>query len=188
MIALTRFSPSSRPATWRDLALAALFAGLAAAAHGAQPTEQTHTGPWYEPGAPELKSLWQPGDPGTPLFLHGHVLGPDGAPIADALVELWHTNAAGEYPPLRTGLRTDSDGSFRLRTVLPGHNGGYRARHIHFVITHIGHERLVTRIYFKGDPNMEEAPYPQLAVVLEQAKVDNSIRLYASPQFVLAPR
>lgn len=153
-----------------------------------EPTDETHTGPWYEPGAPETTSLWQPTQAGTPLVLHGTVLNTSGLPLADTLVELWHTNAAGDYPPLRASLHTGSDGSFRILTVLPGHNRGYRARHIHFVVTHPDYRRLVTRIYFKGDPNMSEAPFPQLAVVLEEAQVDGELRLYASPEFVLERR
>jgi catechol 1,2-dioxygenase len=184
-------STSNFSSSFRGVALfAAVFVSLAAAATGAQslsPTDPTHTGPWYEPGAPETANLWHPGDPGTPLLLHGRVLGTDGVPLAGALVELWHTDGAGSYPPLRASLRTKDDGSFQIRTVLRGHNRGYRARHIHFVVTHAGHYRLVTRIYFKGDPNMDEAPFPQLAILLEQANVDGELRLYASPQFVLRP-
>ncbi len=164
------------------------FASTTVGAQPREPTEQTHTGPWYEPGAPETTSLWQPGDPGTPLVLKGVVLGTDGLPLAGTLVELWHTGAAGNYPPLRASLRTKGDGSFQIRTVLPGHNRGYRARHIHFVLTHPDYHQLVTRIYFKGDPNMDEAPFPQLAVVLDEANVDGKLRLYASPQFVLSPK
>lgn len=152
-----------------------------------EPTIQTHTGPWYRPGAPEVKSLWLPGDPGKPLHLNGLVFNTRGQPIPGALVELWHTDADGNYPPLRAALRTRENGSFAIRTVLPGHHLGYRARHIHFVVTHPDHQPLVTRIYFMGDPNMDEALFPELAVLLEEGLIEGETRLFGQVDFVLAP-
>ena len=150
-----------------------------------EPTLETHTGPWYQPGAPLAKSLWQPGQPGQRLQLRGRVLNTSGMPLADALVELWHTDAFGNYPPLRASLKTKTNGSFGITTVLPGHNQGYRARHIHFVITHAAHRRLVTRIFFKGDVNLDEAPFPELAVFLEESSIDGESLLFADVEFVL---
>lgn len=153
-----------------------------------EPTQETHTGPWYQPGAPELKSLWQPDDPGRPLNLSATVLSTSGEPIAGALVELWHTNSAGDYPPLRASRRTGENGRFAITTVLPGHNQGYRARHVHFVFSHPKHETLVTRIYFKGDPNIDEAPWPQFAIFLEESTFEGRDVLFGNVQFVLRPR
>lgn len=152
-----------------------------------EPTLQTHTGPWYEPGAPEVDSLWRPGDAGKPLHLFGLVFSTSGKPLEGARVELWHTDADGNYPPLRASLRTRRNGSFAIRTVLPGHHLGYRARHIHFVVTHPDHQPLVTRIYFKGDPNMNEAPFPELAILLEEGSIEGEARLFGNVDFVLTP-
>lgn len=165
-----------------------VVAGATAMAAGGPlvPTLATHTGPWYVPGAPAVARLWQPGDPGQRLQLRGRVLDTTRAPVADALVELWHTDAAGNYPPLRASRRTNARGGFGITTVLPGHHLGYRARHIHFVITHPEYPRLVTRIFFKGDVNMDEAPYPELAVFVEESEVDGRSALFADLQFVLA--
>ncbi len=188
---------SSRPADRETRAWRCWLVGLALLAPPAvaalpskatlEPTLETHTGPWYRPGAPIVRALWQPGDPGQPLLLRGRVLSTAGAPVADALVELWHTNSAGEYPPLRASLRTRVDGGFGIRTVLPGHNAGYRARHIHFVVTHPRHQRLVTRIYFKGDPNMAEAIYPELAIFLEEGLIEGETVLFGDVEFVVRP-
>lgn len=166
----------------------ALALACAAAQAGREPTVPTHTGPWYRPGAPEARSLWRPGDPGQPLRLRGTVLATGGEPLGGALVELWHTDAAGNYPPLRASVRTAGNGHFAIVTVLPGHNQGYRARHIHFVVSHPGHQTLVTRIYFKGDPNLDEAPWPELAILLEEGAVDGETVLYGTVEFVLRPQ
>jgi len=166
-----------------------LVSSAALAANGnLEPTLETHTGPWYEPGAPFVRSLWEPGLPGERLQLKGRILNTLGVPVADALVELWHTDAHGDYPPLRASIRTKQNGSFGIGTVLPGHNQGYRARHIHFVITHPAHRQLVTRIFFKGDVNMAEAPYPELAVFLEEGYIDGQPVLFADVEFVLLPQ
>ncbi len=168
--------------------IGAVAAGAGAIAAGGplEPTRATHTGPWYAPGAPPVASLWQPGEPGQRLQLKGRVLDTAGAPVADALVELWHTDAAGNYPPLRASRRTDTRGGFGITTVLPGHHLGYRARHIHFAVTHPAHPQLITRIYFKGDVNMDEAPFPELAVFVEESELDGRSVLFADIQFVLA--
>jgi protocatechuate 3,4-dioxygenase beta subunit len=71
--------------------------------------------------------------------------------------------------------------------VLPGHHLGYRARHIHFVVTHPDYQPLVTRIYFLGDPNMDEALFPELAILLEEGSIEGEIRLFGSVRFVLLP-
>jgi len=167
--------------------LLGIVAPAAMAAGGwREPTGQTHTGPWYQPGAPFVERLWQPGQPGQRLHLRGRVMDTRGEPVAGALVELWHTDADGNYPPLRASLEADARGRFGIVTVLPGHNMGYRARHIHFVVSHDAYRQLVTRIYFKGDVNMDEAPYPELAVFVEESEVDGQLMLFAEVEFVLA--
>lgn len=161
---------------------------LAAAAQVGErraPTQPTHTGPWYQPGAAFVERLWQPGQAGQRLQLRGRVLNTAGAAVAGARVELWHTDAAGNYPPLRASRETDTRGRFGITTVLPGHHLGYRARHIHFVISRTGYPQLVTRIYFKGDVNLDEAPYPELAVFVEESEIDGQVVLHAEVEFVL---
>ncbi len=169
------------------VALGCVAGPVTASERRLEPTLQTHTGPWYEPGAPEVKSLWQPGDPGKPLHLNGLVFGAGGAPLDGALVELWHTDSDGNYPPLRAAIRTQPNGSFSIRTVLPGHHLGYRARHIHFIVTHPDYQPLVTRIYFLGDPNMDEALFPELAILLEEGSIEGETRLFGNVDFVLLP-
>ncbi len=159
---------------------------VAGAAGLLEPTLATHTGPWYAPGAPAIESLWQSGQPGQRLQLRGRVVNTTGLPVAGALVELWHTDAHGNYPPLRASRTTNARGGFGISTVLPGHHLGYRARHIHFVISHPAHRRLVTRIYFEGDVNLDEAPFPELAVFVEESELDGRSVLFADIQFVLA--
>lgn len=115
-----------------------------------------------------------PGDPvGERLNLSGRVLDGDGRPVANTLVEIWQANAAGRYAdeadhhpapldPNFTGAGrcvTDAMGRYRFVTIKPGpypwrnHLNAWRPAHIHFSV--FGPDlggRLVTQMYFPGDP------------------------------------
>ncbi|HEX6548435.1 MAG TPA: protocatechuate 3,4-dioxygenase subunit beta [Candidatus Dormibacteraeota bacterium] len=114
------------------------------------------------------------GEPlGQRIVVTGRVLDGDGRPVRDTLVEIWQANAAGRYidpadqwpaplDPNFTGAGrclTDAEGRYRFVTVKPGaypwrnHHNAWRPAHIHFSL--FGPElgsRLVTQMYFPGDP------------------------------------
>jgi protocatechuate 3,4-dioxygenase, beta subunit len=114
------------------------------------------------------------GEPlGERIIVAGRIVDGDGRPVPDTLVEIWQANAAGRYAdpadehpapldPNFTGAGrclTDSDGRYRFVTVKPGaypwqnHLNAWRPAHIHFSL--FGPQltgRLVTQMYFPGDP------------------------------------
>lgn len=114
------------------------------------------------------------GEPiGERLLLAGRVLDGDGRPVRHQLVEIWQANAAGRYrherdqhpapvDPNFTGVGrclTDGEGRYRFTTIRPGpypwrnHLNAWRPAHVHFSL--FGTEftqRLVTQMYFPGDP------------------------------------
>jgi protocatechuate 3,4-dioxygenase beta subunit len=114
------------------------------------------------------------GEPlGERIIVSGRVLDEDGRPVRNTLVELWQANAAGRYvhvvdnhpaplDPNFTGAGrtlTDDDGRYRFVTIKPGaypwrnHDNAWRPAHIHFSL--FGESflsRLVTQMYFPGDP------------------------------------
>jgi protocatechuate 3,4-dioxygenase, beta subunit len=114
------------------------------------------------------------GEPlGQRIVVTGRVLGSDGKPLRGQLVEIWQANAAGRYdhvadtwdapldPSFSGGGRclTEADGTYRFVTVMPGaypwgnHANAWRPRHIHFsLFGRAFAERLVTQMYFPGDP------------------------------------
>jgi protocatechuate 3,4-dioxygenase, beta subunit len=114
------------------------------------------------------------GEPlGERIIVTGRVLDSGGRPVPDTLVEIWQTNAAGRYVHLRdqhpapldpnfTGAGrclTDADGRYRFVTIKPGaypwrnHHNAWRPAHIHFsVFGRAFTQRLVTQMYFPGDP------------------------------------
>ena len=120
------------------------------------------------------------GEPiGERIIVTGRVLDSDGRPVRDTLVEIWQANAAGRYhhpvdqhpaplDPNFTGAGrclTDADGRYRFVTVKPGaypwrnHPNAWRPAHIHFsVFGRSFAERLVTQMYFPGDPLFAHDP------------------------------
>jgi protocatechuate 3,4-dioxygenase beta subunit len=116
---------------------------------------------------------------GERIIVEGRVLDEDGRPVREALVELWQCNAAGRYThvvdqhdapldPNFTGAGrtlTDADGRYRFTTIKPGaypwrnHANAWRPAHIHFSLFGRNfRSRLVTQMYFPGDPLMAADP------------------------------
>ncbi len=114
------------------------------------------------------------GEPlGERIIVHGRVLDEDGRPVSNTLLEIWQANACGRYihevdqhpaplDPNFTGAgrtATDKDGHYKFITVKPGaypwgnHTNAWRPAHIHFsVFGRSFLSRLVTQMYFPGDP------------------------------------
>jgi protocatechuate 3,4-dioxygenase beta subunit len=119
-------------------------------------------------------TLQHEGQPaGERITVSGRLLDIDGRPIRDSLIEVWQANAAGRYahrwdrwpapldPNFSGGGRTitDSDGRYEFVTIKPGpypwgnHYNAWRPAHIHFSLLGRSFEqRLVTQMYFPGDP------------------------------------
>ncbi len=116
---------------------------------------------------------------GQRILVYGRVLDSDGRPVPDALVEVWQANAAGRYvhegdrhpapiDPNFTGAGrclTDDEGRYRFVTVKPGaypwgnHENAWRPAHIHFSLFGPAFAtRLITQMYFPGDPLFEHDP------------------------------
>jgi protocatechuate 3,4-dioxygenase beta subunit len=120
------------------------------------------------------------GEPlGERIIVQGRVLDEDGRPIPQTLVEVWQANAAGRYAhrvdahsaPLDPNFSgagrtlTDDQGRYRFVTIKPGaypwrnHDNAWRPAHIHFSLFGTSFlSRLVTQMYFPGDPLMPYDP------------------------------
>jgi len=120
------------------------------------------------------------GEPlGERIILHGRVVDGDGRPVRNTLIEIWQANAAGRYrhdvdahpAPLDPNFAgagrcvTDDEGRYRFITIKPGaypwrnHPNAWRAAHIHFSLLGPAFaSRLVTQMYFPGDPLFFQDP------------------------------
>jgi protocatechuate 3,4-dioxygenase, beta subunit len=120
------------------------------------------------------------GEPlGERMLLQGRVLDGDGRPVRNTLIEIWQANSAGRYKhdvdrhpaPLDPNFSgagrcmTDDQGRYRFVTIKPGaypwknHPNAWRAAHIHFSLFGPAFAtRLVTQMYFPGDPLFFQDP------------------------------
>jgi protocatechuate 3,4-dioxygenase, beta subunit len=120
------------------------------------------------------------GEPlGERIIVTGRVLDSAGRAVPNTLVEIWQTNSAGRYihrgeqhpaplDPNFTGAGrclTDSEGRYKFITIKPGaypwgnHHNAWRPAHIHFSVFGTAFtQRLVTQMYFPGDPLFAQDP------------------------------
>ena len=116
---------------------------------------------------------------GERIIIHGRVLDQNGRGVPGALVEVWQCNAGGRYRHVKDNYVaaldpnfggcgrciTDQDGWYKFRTIKPGpypwrnRIDDWRPAHIHYSI--FGHSfvtRLITQLYFEGDPLLKHDP------------------------------
>lgn len=123
------------------------------------------------------------GEPlGERIIVSGRVLDDHGRPLPRTLIELWQANAGGRYrhgrdnhpAPLDPNFSgagrtlTDDHGCYRFITIKPGaypwqnHDNAWRPAHIHFSLFGPAFAtRLVTQMYFPGDPLFDHDPIAQ---------------------------
>ncbi|MCL9763016.1 protocatechuate 3,4-dioxygenase subunit beta [Frankia sp. AiPa1] len=143
-------------------------------------------------------TIGHPGEPiGERILVTGRVVDGDGRPVRGQLVEIWQANAAGRYvhrrdqhpaplDPNFTGAGrclTDQEGGYRFQTIKPGpypwrnHHNAWRPAHIHFsVFGTCFTQRLVTQMYFPGDPLFAFDPIYQS--VVDQRARDRLVATY----------
>jgi protocatechuate 3,4-dioxygenase beta subunit len=116
---------------------------------------------------------------GERIIVTGRVLDGDGRPVRNGLIEIWQANAAGRYThkndrhpapldPYFSGAGrclTDEEGRYCFLTIKPGaypwknHDNAWRPAHIHLSLFGAAfRSRLITQMYFPGDPLFEHDP------------------------------
>lgn len=142
-----------------------------------------------------LRNFAQGGEPvGERILLYGRVLDGDARPVPGTLVEIWQANAGGRYRHRNDDYRapldpnfggcgrslTDAEGRYGFRTIKPGaypwRNGGndWRPAHIHVsVFGRAFCQRLVTQLYFEGDPLIARCPIVQ--TIPDPAAIDRLV-------------
>ncbi|MHC5305744.1 protocatechuate 3,4-dioxygenase subunit beta [Bartonella sp. LJL80] len=127
-----------------------------------------------------IRNYAKDGDPiGQRIVVSGRVLDENGKPLPNTLVEFWQANAGGRYRHKKESYLaaidpnfggcgrtiTDEDGRYTFRTIKPGAypwpNGvnDWRPAHIHFsLFGHAFAQRLITQMYFEGDPMIWQCP------------------------------
>ncbi|WP_448171260.1 protocatechuate 3,4-dioxygenase subunit beta [Rhizobacter fulvus] len=140
---------------------------------------------------------------GERIVVHGYVHDQLGRPVPNALVEVWQANASGRYrhkkdqyigalDPHFGGcgrMLTDANGYYAYRTIRPGpypwrnRVNDWRPAHIHYAISGNGWvQRLITQMYFEGDPLI--ATCPILRIVPSEEQIRGLIALQDTSAFV----
>lgn len=162
------------------------------------PTADATRGPLYRRRAPWRTRLCPTDEPGEPLSISGTVItSADCRPMANALLDVWQTNARGLYSNLlgldkpstprafnlRGRLMSDANGHYQFESIIPGRYPLFwpltRPRHIHLMVTHLQCESLTTQIYFEGDKYNRWDPWwrPSLTISLERDVVAQAGRI-----------
>ena len=140
---------------------------------------------------------------GERIIVHGFVRDQLGRPVKNALVEVWQANASGRYRHKRDTyigaldpnfggcgrMLTDEDGYYAFRTIKPGpypwrnRVNDWRPAHIHYAISGDGWvQRLITQMYFEGDPLI--ATCPILRSIPDEDQIRGLIALQDTSAFV----
>jgi len=155
--------------------------------NGRSGTITTIEGPYYVPNAPVLKSPCvlphRPDEPGDLLLFSGIVRSATGHSLSEAVIDLWQSDAEGQYSHfniperlapynLRGRVTTNHEGRFEIETRIPGPyeipNTGptgalltamgrhaWRPAHLHVKVQHPGYRSLTTQLFLKNDPWLE---------------------------------
>ncbi len=147
---------------------------------------------------------------GERIIVQGRVLDEDGRAVPQALVEIWQCNAAGRYhhpgdqhdAPLDPNFygggraRADDEGNYRFVTIKPGaypwgnHRNAWRPAHIHFSLFGPAFAtRLITQMYFPGDPLLAFDPIYNSVPAGARARLESAFDIEATqPEWALAYR
>jgi len=137
-------------------------------------------GPFYFEGAPLLSSPYvmpqRVNEQGEVLYFRGRITGPEGQPLSEVELDLWHADADGLYSNIHPGIpdwnlrgrfRTDVDGYYEVKTILPppyeipkngptgkvlsalGHHF-FRPAHLHVKVRHPKYGEMTSQLYFEG--------------------------------------
>ncbi|MFN3278345.1 MAG: protocatechuate 3,4-dioxygenase subunit beta [Paracoccus hibiscisoli] len=135
------------------------------------------------------------GDPvGERIIVHGRVLDENARPVPGTLVEIWQANAGGRYRHKKDSylapidpnfggcgrVLTDDQGRYAFRTIKPGAYpwrnwvNNWRPAHIHLsVFGRAFSQRLITQMYFEGDPLIAHCPI--VAAIPDPRAIDRLI-------------
>jgi catechol 1,2-dioxygenase len=171
-------------------------------------TEPDVLGPYFRKGAPYRAKVTPPNEPGTTLIISGRIWGIDSRhPLDGTFIDIWQANAEGHYdnedpahPPApssfknRVRLISDEHGRYEYETIHPGpyrmDPTTWRSPHIHYRVGHQAYKRLITQLFFQGDPYEDSDPFFKRALAIPLMRSQTNGKVLESGVFdiVLIPR
>ena len=169
-----------------------------------EPSHPDILGPYFLPGAPYRGKVTPPLEPGELLVMRGRIWGHNTRkPISNAVLDVWQADRQGRYdltdprkPPQwsefrnRIRLVTDETGYYEYETIKPGayrigpNPQDFRPSHIHYMIEAAGYEKLITQVYFQGDPLVKSDRWASKSnLIIPLAKTKSEHGLYQAGTF-----
>lgn len=200
-----------------SLGVSALVCLLNNGDNGQSETTANMMGPFWRMQSPRTEnggSIVRSPTPGVPIFVDACVRDPQGRPVADAEVDVWHTSDEGFYENqdpgqadmnLRGKFTTDAQGHIAFRSIKPrGYpipvNGpvgdmlraqgrhNMRPAHIHFMIYKRGYKTQFSQVYSSDDPYLEtDVQFGVTTALIGQYVLHNSAREAAPAADVKGP-
>jgi protocatechuate 3,4-dioxygenase beta subunit len=180
-----------------NMATAAIFKGPRAGIHVRQPeapkpgeliqTPWEIEGPYFRLGAPNRSNLLEPGDK-PECVLTGRVLTEKGVPIPGAIVNIWSSDAAGNYDML--GYRyhgyqiCDDEGRYEFTTIIPACYEPRDAKHFHVKVQG-NSSPITTQLYFGGEPGNEEDDYYSSLLEIQYTHTDANGTKHGTFDFIV---
>ena len=143
-------------------------------------------GPYFRLSAPNRSNLLEPGD-APELVLSGRVLNERGVPIPDAIVNIWSSDAVGNYDMLGYKYHgcqvTDGEGRYEFTTIVPGCYEPRDAKHLHVKVQGTS-SPLTTQLYIGGEPGNYEDDFYSPQLLVECTEDENGVK-HGSFEFVV---
>jgi catechol 1,2-dioxygenase len=143
-------------------------------------------GPYFRLGAPMRSNLLEPGDK-PEIVISGRVLNETGKPIPGAIVNLWSSDAVGNYDMLgykyHGYVLTDDTGRYEFTSIIPGCYQPRDAKHFHVKVQGLSRP-ITTQLYVEGEPGNEDDPYYS-AELLVRCTVDDRGAKHGTYDFVI---
>ena len=145
---------------------------------GDEPTVRQTEGPYFKPSSPQRTELVEAGTKSRLVEISGQVLTRSCAPVARALLDLWHADEWGEYDNkgfrYRGHIFTDGEGRYRFRTILPAIYPG-RTRHYHVKVQAPERPVLTTQLYFPDEPGNRRDGLFRRELVMRMAEAGDGL-------------
>lgn len=131
---------------------------------------------------------------GERILMHGRVVDENNRPVPNTLLEIWQANAGGRYRHIKDTYSapldpnfggcgrtiTDENGYYEFLTIRPGaypwpnRANDWRPMHIHVsVFGHAFGQRLITQMYFEGDPLIDHCPI--VATIKDRGQIESLV-------------
>ncbi len=170
-------------------------------------TQDNILGPYFREGPPFRGKITPPLEPGTVLLIRGRLWAVDTRqPIANGVIDLWQADHGGRYdnddpdhPPAdqffknRCRILTDATGYYEYETIHPGAyqlaRNTWRPPHIHYLVRARGYRRLITQLYFRGDPHQTADSFIKPSLIIDLQRVRRGEHTFEVGTFdILLPR